>query len=152
MPSGVTPRLRSRLATGWILSAIMLVGTWQPPQPLVVIRTDGGLCPDARPCSATVTIYRDGMIRVGGAMRRLDRAVFEELKRQIAAADFTAIRSRRFTGTCPTAYDGQEIRYEFHVRGTVQTLRSCATAIDPSQPPFKLLNQILEAVRAAVQR
>ena len=54
----------------------------------------------------------------------------------IGAADFEAIRSRPFTGTCPIAFDGQEIIFDFGAAAAIERVASCQVAIDWSDPLF----------------
>jgi hypothetical protein len=61
----------------------------------------------------------------------------------IEAADFAEIRSHPFTGECPTAYDGQEVIFEFATLHGVERIASCEVAVDFSSP-------LLAAAAAAV--
>ena len=54
----------------------------------------------------------------------------------IQATDFAALRARPFTGECPTAFDGQELIFEFSVGTGTQRLASCDVDIDWGQPLF----------------
>ncbi len=58
--------------------------------------------------------------------------VLSTLQTLIATTDFRVIKSRPFTGDCPTAYDGQETIYSFTTPGGVETIASCTVAIDSS--------------------
>jgi len=116
--------------------------------PLVTVTTRGGECPDGT-CGSTVVLERNGHVHQtapteatfgtapANALAALDTA--------IKTTDFGAIRSRRFTGQCPTAYDGQEVIYEFGAPGGVQRIASCETEIDPNHPVFVAVAAALQA-------
>ena len=54
----------------------------------------------------------------------------------IRATDFAEIFSRPFTGECPTAYDGQELVFEFATPQGVQRIASCSVQVDYESPLF----------------
>ena len=62
--------------------------------------------------------------------------VIESLQTEVEQADYVAIRGRPFTGECPTAFDGQEVIYTFHVTTGDREIASCEVAIDPADPLF----------------
>jgi hypothetical protein len=57
----------------------------------------------------------------------------------IQATDWAALRSHPFTGECPTAFDGQELIFEFGVGAGTQRVASCETDIDWTHPLFVAL-------------
>ena len=61
----------------------------------------------------------------------------------IEDADWEAILANPFTGDCPTAYDGQEQVYTFHVEPEPVVVASCTTIVDPSVEPFQTVSGIL---------
>ena len=61
----------------------------------------------------------------------------------IEATDFDAIRAHPFTGTCPVAFDGQEVVYEFTTSDGVERIESCVTEVDPRHPLFEAVAGIL---------
>lgn len=65
------------------------------------------------------------------------------LDAQIQATDFAALESHPFTGECPTAYDGQEIVFEFAAPDRVHRIATCSVEVDYGSPLF-------EAVAGAV--
>jgi len=107
--------------------------------PLVTVRLEGGMCPEGL-CQAAWTLQRDGRIlaeaKPPNELGRADGAAVTALAAAVEAADYGAIRNRPFTGTCPTAYDGQEIILEFHASAGVQRVASCEVEIDWSSPLF----------------
>jgi hypothetical protein len=60
----------------------------------------------------------------------------DELAKLIEAADFDALKSKKFTGECPAAHDGVEVTYEFYTRNGVEGVASCKVAIDVDSPLF----------------
>jgi hypothetical protein len=117
--------------------------------PLVTVRMEGGMCPEGA-CQASWTVQRDGRILVAAKppneVGRADGGVMTTLTAAVEAADYAAIRSRPFTGECPTAYDGQEIVFEFHASSGVQTIRSCEVEIDWTHPLFAATVAALSSV------
>jgi hypothetical protein len=114
--------------------------------PLVTVTTRGGECPDG-PCGSTVVIERNGQVHQTAPKEAAFAVVAADtlaaLDAAVRATNFDAIRSRKFTGQCPTAYDGQEVIYEFGAPGGVQRIASCETEIDPSHPVFAAVAAVL---------
>jgi len=114
--------------------------------PLVTVETRGGECPKGS-CSRLLNIEADGRLhevipqdRVVGTV---PPDIIDALRTEVEQADYLAIRSRPFTGECPTAVDGQEIVYTFHVTTGDRELASCEIAIDPDDPLFVAVNAAL---------
>ncbi len=108
--------------------------------PLVTVSTRGGECPDG-PCGTTVTLHRDGTVRE--ATLPPDEPVGTVAAPQVAAveaairaADFAGLRARPFTGECPTAFDGQEIVFEFTTPTGIETISTCEVEVDLGAPVF----------------
>src|SRR6185295_10208795 len=116
--------------------------------PLVTVETRGGECP-AGACGRTITIDRDGRVHLAAKppndLGSVTPEVLTTLQTLIATADFAAIKSRPFTGDCPTAYDGQETIYSFSTPGGVETIASCTFAVDPSTPLFAAVDAVVAA-------
>ncbi|HEX5014429.1 MAG TPA: hypothetical protein VFV72_09760 [Candidatus Limnocylindrales bacterium] len=111
--------------------------------PLVSIETRGGDCP-AGGCNRLLNIEADGRIhevipedRIVGTV---PPDVIDALRTEVEQADYLAIRGHPFTGECPTAVDGQEIVYTFHVTTGDREIASCTVAIDPADPLFVAVN------------
>jgi len=157
MQSAGRPRFRRRLGTVWLVAAIFALagcsGTLDSVlpgnAPLVTVRMEGGMCPEGL-CQATWTLQRDGRILTAAKppneVGRADGGVMTALTAAVEAADYNTIRSRPFTGQCPTAYDGQEIIFEFHASSGVQTIRSCEVEIDWTHPLFAATVAALSSV------
>jgi hypothetical protein len=118
---------------------------------LVAIEQTGGECAEGM-CTRLVNIEGDGTLHevipkdvVLGVVREELR---DALRMEIERADYRAIASRPFTGTCPTAYDGQQVTYTFHVSTGDRTIDSCKVAIDPRHPLFRALDAALKAAGA----
>jgi len=117
-----------------------------PPGPLVSVETRGGMCLGGT-CGAIVVLGTDGHVRTAakppnelGTVAAEDLAGLAAL---IEATDFAAIRARPFTGTCPVAYDGQEVVYEFTTSEGVERIESCVTEVDPRHPLFVGVTAVL---------
>lgn len=110
---------------------------------LVRMYIHGGLCATGE-CSTTKTINRDGTVLVDGRFRKkLNGDEVARLKNLIESADFAAVRSQKFTGICPTAYDGSEVIYTFYTRGGQETISSCEVVVDQTHPLFSQIRLIL---------
>lgn len=89
------------------------------PQLLVSVSASGGLCPTSV-CRWGARITTTTISAEGHRSRRLTLSERRALTRAIAQLEPASLP--RFAGTCPIAYDGQELTYRF--RGT-RALRSC---------------------------
>ena len=72
--------------------------------------------------------------------------VLEGLATEISKADFGALKSRPFTGTCPVAFDGQETIYTFATPSGAVRIASCEVEVDPSDPLFVAVSAALATV------
>ncbi|MDB5096371.1 MAG: hypothetical protein JWM80_792 [Cyanobacteria bacterium RYN_339] len=119
-------------------------------QPVLRVSTSGGMCPTGV-CGSETVINRDGSYSAaaGGklAPNKVPKADMDAMVREILAADFAKIASVKFTGTCPTAYDGSEVTYTFNAPPGLQTIASCTVEIDQGSPLFKAAAKVLEATR-----
>ena len=113
--------------------------TPQRAGPLLTVQTRGGECPGG-PCGTTVVLERDGRVHQAAKPPNDLGTVWPEalasLDAAISAADFEEIRSHPFSGECPTAYDGQEIVFEFGAPGGVERIATCEVAVDFGSPLF----------------
>ena len=111
-----------------------------PAGPLLIVETRGGLCADG-PCGRTVIVDRDGLVHEAAKppneLGFVDAAELAALDSAIQATDFTALRSHPFTGTCPVAFDGQEIVFEFAAPQGTERIASCEVEIDYGSPLFQ---------------
>ena len=148
-PGGVQHAVRtafSFLAGVALMLALAGCGAPTAASPLLTVELRGGECV-AAPCGTTVVLDRDG--RVHGATKPpndLGTVPADQLRvlaRLIATTDYGIIRSRPFVGDCPTAFDGQEIVFEFAAPGGVQRIATCETAIDYGLPLFVAVSTAL---------
>ena len=117
-----------------------------PAGPLLTVVSRGGLCPPG-PCETTLFVERDGRVHVAAKppneLGVVPAEVMTALDEAVRTTDFEQVRSRPFTGMCPTAFDGQELVFEFGAPAGVERVESCMVDVDWSSPLFV-------AVRAAV--
>jgi hypothetical protein len=117
------------------------------PQPKLVLRVTatGGMCPNGA-CGSEIMLYDDGTGSFGEGPKKKSFAVGSEEASSLVAlignTDFEALRKNKFTGLCPTAYDGQEFIYLFSTPHGEETLDSCKTAINEQSPLFKAIQKI----------
>jgi hypothetical protein len=78
----------------------------------------------------------------------VDQVTFEGLTTEIAQADFLALKSRPFTGTCPIAFDGQETIYTFATASGSERIATCEVDVDPAAPLFVAVGAVLAGVAA----
>lgn len=108
-------------------------------EPLVTVSTRGGECPDG-PCGTTVTLRRDGTVHEAtlppDEVTTIPAAQVATVAAAIDATDFAALRSRPFTGECPTAFDGQEIIFEFTTATGLERISTCEVEVDLGHPLF----------------
>ena len=122
-----------------------------PSGPLVTVTTRGGECFNG-PCGSTIAIERDGRVHQvapqAADLGVLPAEALGALDGAVKTTNFDAIRERKFTGECPTAYDGQETIYEFGAPTGTERIASCETEIDPNQPVFAAVTAALRSVAA----
>lgn len=113
---------------------------------LVTVQTRGGLCVDG-PCGTTIVIERDGRVHQAAKppndLGIVPPAALAALDAAIRTADFAALKSHPFTGECPTAFDGQEIVFEFGAPGGVQRIATCEVDVDFGLPLFLAVSTAL---------
>jgi hypothetical protein len=101
-------------------------------------------------CTRLVNVDGDGrlheVIPTDHVIGRAPPALVDALQVEIERADYRLILSRPVRGTCPTAYDGQQLIYTFHVSTGDRTVDTCKTAIDPNHPLFVAVSAVLRAV------
>jgi hypothetical protein len=87
----------------------------------VVVDRDGRIHLAAKPPNDLGVATPDLMAALEGAIR---------------TTDFAEVVSHPFTGECPTAFDGQEVVFEFATPQGVQRIASCTVAVDYDSPLF----------------
>jgi hypothetical protein len=99
----------------------------QPPE--FIIRADG------------VSFYR--FMGKDTPHRVLGPREFMRLNQRLTATNFNQIKSRKFTGTCPILYDGNELIYQFKLKsGVSEELSSCKVVIPGNSLLFQQLNRL----------
>jgi hypothetical protein len=137
------PAVRRLLLTAAILVVAACSGGTVVPLtetgPLVTVSTRGGMCP-AGACGQTVVLERDGRVHSAdkppNALGHVPAEAMAALTAAVRQADYTALKSRPFTGECPVNFDGQELIFEFNVGSSTQRLASCEVDIDWGHPLF----------------
>jgi hypothetical protein len=118
------------------------------PFPLLSIETKGGECPSGL-CTRLVNVEGDGrlheVIPKDQVIGQAPPALVDALQVEIERANYRMILSQPHTGTCPTAYDGQQLIYTFHVSTGDRTVDTCKVAIDPNHPLFVAVSAVLRA-------
>ena len=128
------------------------VGICAQQKQIKVVST-GGMCPHGV-CRTTVIIDSDGRYTwtngFGGpgnesvrGTGKLQRSEIDKLQDEIDSTDFVKVKSEKFQGTCPTAYDGQEKVYYFPTREGEEIIPACTYAIDKNEPLFIHINKLL---------
>jgi hypothetical protein len=116
-------------------------------KPLATLKMQGGLCITGSVCETVVVFHDNGEYLVNWDHKAdMITAEVAALKSEIAKLDFTQIKSNKFTGTCPIAYDGQEHVYTFFNDSGVETeiLASCTYELDETQGAFKNILSLVE--------
>ena len=115
---------------------------------LIKIYYHGGLCVSGEECRSIKTITADGKVMIDGKLAgNLTGGQLSNLKQVLSATDYNSIGTQKFIGTCPTAYDGEEVVFSFYPQGIERSYASCDVEIDESLPVFVLLNQILSTFK-----
>ena len=90
------------------------------PQLLVRVNATGGLCPPSM-CHWGARITTTTISAEGRRSRRITAAERSALTQAIARLKVASLP--RFKGTCPIAYDGQELHYRFRDKPEVRSCR-----------------------------
>ena len=114
--------------------------------PLMTVEIVGGECPSGM-CDRLINVDADGrlheVIPKDRTVGQVPPELIDALQVEMGRANFQQIRSNPFTGTCPTAVDGQEFIYTFHLLSGDREIRSCKVAIDPNHPLFRAVAAIM---------
>ena len=135
-----------------LVLAVVVAGCALVPPPadgrLVTVEAHGGRCPDGE-CRTVFAIESDGLVHqlepVELDVHRVTDKTIDVYQSALGITDFDAIRSRPFTGECPTAFDGMEIVYTFETPAGPERISSCEVDIDRRAPIFVALDAILGA-------
>jgi hypothetical protein len=136
-----------------LLIAVVVAGCALVPSPasagpLVTVEATGGMCRTGT-CESSFVIEADGRVhQVAPEAAEIGQATgesIEALRAAIGFTDFEAIRARPFLGTCPTAFDGQELVYTVATAHGPESIASCDVEVDPNAPLFAAIHTILGA-------
>jgi hypothetical protein len=141
------------VACGWEFPGLQpapLASVEAPAGPLVIVETHGGECPQGA-CGSKIAIEPDGRVHATDPERVelgiLTGATLESLLTEIGKADFAALRSHPFTGTCPVAFDGQETIYTFTTASGAERIATCEIIVDPAAPLFVAVSAAIAGAR-----
>lgn len=114
--------------------------------PLVTVTTRGGECPEG-PCGQSIVLERDGRVHEAAKppndLGAVPAAQVAAIDAAIRATDFAGLRSHPFTGECPTAFDGQEVIFEFAAPSGIERIATCEVEVDFGMPLFVVLGTAL---------
>lgn len=118
-----------------------------PSAVVLKISFDGGLVQGDRTGHHEFVVTRAGNYSRAGDVDRIRKGVLsipelDELIQDINSADYVALKSKAFTGTCPSAYDGDEVTYTFYTQKGVEVISSCKFEIDMKSAVFKKVWEI----------
>lgn len=112
-------------------------------EPLLTVESSGGLCADG-PCFARTTVLADGaIVRPDGGRDRIEAQDWEAIVRSIETTDWDAVLAVPFQGTCPTAFDGQELTWRIRTPSGPVVVADCTTAVDYGAEPFRTLSNAI---------
>lgn len=137
------------MSLSW-LAALLAAGSLAAASaPLLTAVYSGGLCSDGTACRSRRTVTKDGWYLKSEQGRpsgrhRLSKSELKALTRAVRKADLEKIRSVKFTGTCPSAYDGQEAAFTLHLEGGDETVSACEFAIDFNAEPFSAYSKLYD--------
>jgi hypothetical protein len=146
------------VSLGTVLAACGAIACLPPIQvpsaqePLLKLRYEGGMRRCTQPdCATQIAIRGDGTFQfLDGIGKQFSGKVkpkdLSDLKGQIARANFTQLKSRPFTGTCPIAFDGTKTIYTFYNTKTPVMIDSCKITVNPTNPLFKRADAIAQQI------
>ncbi len=125
---GVSPT-PSGPAPSPVITGVVVV----PATVLLTVESRGGECLDG-PCGSTISVDADGIVRAAAkppnVLGTIPPAQLAALEAAIKLTDFTLLKSRPFTGECPTNFDGQEFIFEFAAPGGIERIATCEVDVD----------------------
>ncbi len=117
-----------------------------PSTVLLTVESRGGECLDG-PCGSTIAVYSDGTVRSAAkppnVLGTIPTAQLAALASAIKLTDFALLKSRPFTGECPTNFDGQEFIFEFAAPGGTERIATCEVDVDYGVPLFVAVSAAL---------
>lgn len=145
----VTARVRLMfvLAAAVVLGACSSGGATPLPEgPIMAVQSRGGMCFEGT-CRATIYVESNGLVHSAdkppNELGIVPEAQMADLISAINTADFAEIRSHRFADTCPTAFDGQELVFEFAAPSGVERIESCQVDVDYQTPLFSAVALVM---------
>jgi hypothetical protein len=98
-----------------------------------------------------LTIRPDGLYRYSNGVSKPRSGVLSQhelrlLKERVQEANFSAIKSKPFKGTCPIAYDGTEVVYLFQLQRGVEEISACKYTINGKSLLFQQLNRLSQTL------
>ena len=135
-----------------VFMALVVAGCALVPAPaggrLVTVEAHGGRCVEGE-CRTVFAIEADGLVHElqpdQAEIHRVTDKTIDAYRAALGITDFDALRSRPFTGECPTAFDGMEVVYTFETPAGPERISSCEVEIDPQAPIFVAVDAILGA-------
>lgn len=142
-----------RVIAGFVFAAIVGVAAAAPlkavPPELVSVKKSGGRTIHGLYRSA-FSVKSDGTVIVDGAPRgKLAASSLKSLKTRIARTDFAKIKSKKFGGVRPSAYDGVDVIYIFSTPNGKSTIENYRYVIDPTLPLFNDLEELMRTYSKA---
>ena len=149
--------MRRLLALALLLSGCAAVvpalPAGDPPGPeratlLVKTVSRGGLCMAGTTCESSITVLSDGTwTRLTNDTERTGTLPDEQVATLAGAVEGTRLATApAFTGTCPTAWDGQEQVLTWLEDGRPVTVASCEREFDPADPLVIASAQLSDAL------
>ena len=138
---GITPTASGPAPTPVITGVVVV-----PATVLLTVESRGGECLDG-PCGSTISVDTDGTVRSAAkppnVLGTVPPAQVAALESAIKLTDFALLRSRPFTGECPTNVDGQEFIFEFAAPGGTERIATCEVEVDYALPLFVAVSTAL---------
>lgn len=145
---GTMRRIAVLILAAYLVAGCALVPTPGETGPLVTVEARGGRCLEGE-CRSVVAIEADGLVHqvepVEAEIHRVTQETIDAYRAALSITNFEAIRSRPFTGECPTAFDGQELVYTFATPAGAERVATCEVEIDRQAPLFVAVDAILGA-------
>jgi hypothetical protein len=111
---------------------------------VAVIETTGGLCPGGVVCGSKLVVRSDGSVTKDGILIIMLPDEIDQLQKRVTSENIRLLKEKKFTGTCPTAYDGQEVIYKFYPGNKEERIASCEYEISVNNPLIKQTELILQ--------
>ncbi len=111
---------------------------------IAIVEASGGLCPGGVVCGSKISVRNDGSVTTTEGKLVMLPAEVLQLQEVMTIENLNKLKAQKFTGTCPSAYDGQEVVFKFYPGRGEEKIGSCEYAIPEDNPLMKQMELVMQ--------